>query len=79
MSKEHNGDKESQPKSNKTFHALAYFSQIGVTIAATVLVSVLLGKFLDSLLGTRPWFIIVFSLLGVGAAIKALFDVDKKG
>lgn len=75
MSKEHN--KEKQPKNKETFRALAQFSQIGVTMAATVLVGVLLGKSLDRLLGTSPWLLLIFSLLGAGAAVKSLFDISK--
>lgn len=71
MSKRHN--KDNKPKNYETLRAIAYFSQIGVTMAATVLVGVLLGKYLDDLLGTTPWLLLVFSLLGGGAAIKSLF------
>lgn len=79
MSKQqHNKDKHPQPKSSQTYRALAYFSQIGVTIVAAVLVGVFLGKFLDSLLGTKPWLLLIFSLLGAGAAIRVLFNTDKK-
>lgn len=78
MSDQHNRDKK--PKNNETFRALAYFSQIGVTIAASVLIGVLSGKYLDSWLGTEPWLLLIFSLLGVGAAFRALFNIpqDKK-
>ncbi|NLJ57354.1 MAG: AtpZ/AtpI family protein [Tissierellia bacterium] len=49
-------------------------------MAASILVGVLLGKYLDGLLGTRPWLLLIFSLLGVGASIKVLFNIsnDKK-
>jgi len=49
-------------------------------MAASVLVGVLLGKYLDGLLDTTPWLLLIFSLLGVGAAIKSLFNIpeDKK-
>lgn len=66
--------KDNKPKNYETFRAIAYFSQIGVTMSATVLVGVLLGKYLDRLLGTTPWLLLIFSLLGVGAAIKSLFN-----
>ncbi|NLN53511.1 MAG: hypothetical protein GX150_04315, partial [Firmicutes bacterium] len=36
-------------------------------MAATIFVGVLLGRFLDSLLGTSPWLLLIFSLLGAGA------------
>lgn len=75
MGKRHNKDK--QLKNSETLRALAYFSQIGVTMAASVLVGVMLGKYLDGLLGTTPWLSLIFSLLGAGAAIKSLFDISK--
>jgi len=75
LRKHHNGDKKNE--NSETFFSLAYFSQIGVTMAASVLIGVLLGKYLDILLGTRPWLILTFSLLGAGAAIKAVFNITK--
>jgi ATP synthase protein I len=40
---------------------------------------VLVGRFLDSLFGTGPWLLLIFSFLGVGAAVKSLFDMSKEG
>ncbi|MGI6425227.1 MAG: AtpZ/AtpI family protein [Tepidanaerobacteraceae bacterium] len=75
MSKHPDGNKGS--RNRETLRALAYFSQIGITMAASVLVGVLMGKYLDTLLGTSPWLVLIFSLLGVGAAIKAMFNIPK--
>jgi F0F1-type ATP synthase assembly protein I len=33
---------------------------------------------LDSLLGTAPWLLLVFSLLGAAAAFKSLIDMAKR-
>jgi len=63
---------------NKLLHALAFLSQAGVTMASCVFIGVLLGKALDRLLGTAPWLLLVFSLLGAGAALKSLFDLANK-
>ena len=43
-------------------------------MAASVLIGVLLGKYLDLLFGTAPWLGLVFSLFGAGAAIKLVFS-----
>lgn len=75
MNNHHDNDKKS--KNNETFRALAHFSQIGITMAASVVVGVLLGKFLDNLFGVAPLFLLIFSLLGAGAAIKAVFNISK--
>lgn len=74
LSKDNNSNK---PKKHNHLNALARFSQIGSTMAASILVGVLLGDFLDGLFNTGPWLLLVFSLLGVGAAIKALFNISK--
>lgn len=72
LSQKHKKDK--LPKNSETLRALAHFSQIGVTMAASVLLGVLIGKYLDVFFGTAPWLLLIFSFLGVGAAIKALFN-----
>ncbi|NLK39801.1 MAG: hypothetical protein GX303_06125 [Clostridiales bacterium] len=43
-----------------------------------MLIGVLIGRFLDNLLGTTPWLLLVFSLCGAGAAFKAIFDQSGK-
>ena len=75
MSEEDNGDK--RPENSEALRTLAYFSQIGVTMGASVLIGVLLGKYLDDLLGTSPWLLLIFSFLGAGAAIRSLFNMPK--
>ena len=68
-------DNEKKPSPNRqTAKALANFSQVGVTMAASVLIGVFLGKFLDGIFGTSPWLLLLFSFFGVGAAIKSLFN-----
>ncbi len=73
-------DKNTRPKNNETFRALANFSQIGVTMAASVLIGVFSGKYLDDLFNTKPWLLLIFSFLGAGAALRSLFRMpdDKK-
>ena len=73
LSKQH--DQDEQPKSNEFLRAFTHFSHVGVTMAASVLVGVLLGKYLDEFFNTSPWLLLIFSFLGVGAAIKVLFNI----
>lgn len=68
---------ERRIRNNKTIRALAQFSHIGVVVAASIFIGVLSGKYIDRFLGTSPWFLLIFSLLGIGAAFKSLFDVPK--
>lgn len=76
MGKQYKKDESS--RRNRDLQIFSQVSQIGTTIAAAILVGVLFGKFFDSLLGTAPWLLLIFSLLGVGAAIKSLFDISKE-
>ncbi|MCL2812357.1 MAG: AtpZ/AtpI family protein [Clostridia bacterium] len=61
----------------KLLQALSFFSQIAITMASCVLIGVILGSLLDRLFGTAPTLLLIFSFLGVGAAIKSLFDMGK--
>jgi ATP synthase protein I len=69
-----NGKKQGR----ELLRALSFFSQIGITMAACVLIGVFLGRFLDNLLGTSPWLLLLFSILGAVAALKAIFDLGQR-
>ena len=56
---------------------LSMVSQISITIIVCLLIGIFLGRFLDSLLGTEPWLLILFMLLGIGAAMKSIYDLGK--
>lgn len=68
-----NEEKNNTARQSETMRAIANFSQIGFTIAANILVGVLLGKYLDMFFNSDPWLLIIFSLLGVVSAIRSLF------
>ena len=62
-------------KNNKyVVGAVSAFTHIGVTIAACLIIGVYIGKLLDRTFGTAPWMQMVFSLLGVAAAIKTILE-----
>ena len=65
-------------KKRGVLRALSFSSQIGITMAACVFIGVFGGRFLDGWLGTSPWLLLVFSLLGVAAAFRAIFQLAKK-
>ena len=75
-SDEHNEGKK--PNTSNVASALGYLTQLGITMAATVMVGVFLGKFLDGVFNTSPWLLLVFSLLGAAAAIINLFNMSNK-
>ncbi|MCL2741750.1 MAG: AtpZ/AtpI family protein [Oscillospiraceae bacterium] len=59
-------------------NAVAFFSQVGLTIIVCILAGVLAGRFLDEKLGTSPWILLLCSLLGLGAAFRAIFLLGGK-
>ena len=71
-------EKEEKKQQNYLVKALSFFSLIGTTIFACVFIGVFLGRFLDNFLGTSPWLLLVFSLLGMVAAFRAIFDFMPK-
>jgi ATP synthase protein I len=58
--------------------AFSMFTQTGILIVACLLIGVLLGRFLDSKLGTSPWLLLFFSLLGMAAAFRTMYGYLKR-
>jgi len=66
------------PKQNEFTRAMSYFLQISVSIIACIALGIFLGWLLDRFLGTSPWLLLVFTLFGMAAAFKSIFDFAKK-
>ena len=47
--------------------------RVGIDIVAAVAVGVVAGILLDRWLGTAPWFLLVFFMLGCGAAFMSVY------
>jgi ATP synthase protein I len=54
---------------------LAFALRIGVEIVAALIVGVAIGYFLDRWLGTKPWFLLLFFVLGAAAGFMNVFRV----
>ena len=63
---------------NEIMVALALFTHIGMTMVVCILGCILLGVFLDNLLGTGRVFTIVFILLGVASAFWSVYKIIMK-
>ena len=55
--------------------ALSRMSQLGLTAMFAVAISLAIGYGLDRLFGTDPVLFVIFAVLGVFAAIKAMVDI----
>ncbi|MCL2488334.1 MAG: AtpZ/AtpI family protein [Oscillospiraceae bacterium] len=69
---------EKRKKRGNVLRALSFASQIGLTMAACVLIGVFAGRFLDDTFGCSPWLLLLFSLLGMGSAFLTVFKMAKK-
>lgn len=69
--------KRKEDDNRQIMKAFGLFTQLGVTMVSCILIGFFLGLFLDKLIGTAPLFMIIFLLMGVVAAIKALYDISK--
>ena len=58
--------------------AMGLMFQLGLTMVVCVAMGLFSGRFLDEWLGTSPWLLIIFSLMGCGAAFKVMIDLSKK-
>ncbi len=54
---------------------LAMITQIGISMIVPIILSIIIGRFLDNLIGTNNIFLFIFIIIGVGAAFLNLFKI----
>ncbi|MBW1901163.1 MAG: AtpZ/AtpI family protein [Deltaproteobacteria bacterium] len=57
----------------KSIKDLAYFSSIGLAMALSIVIGVLIGYYIDEKFGTDPWFLYIGLGLGIAAAFRNLY------
>lgn len=75
---ENSGERKQKSKTVRIIRAAGVFMNLGITMLCCVGIGFFIGKFLDSLLGTAPVMILIFSLMGSAASIKVLYDIVRK-
>lgn len=62
-------------ESPKVWRALALMTNLGITLAASVLIGYYMGHYLDLFLFHKPdsWMTIIFSLFGIAAGFRGVF------
>jgi len=68
-----------EKKGRAALRALTLCSELGISVAGCLFTGVLLGRWLDRLLDTPPWLLLLFSLLGLAAAFRTMLALAKKG
>lgn len=66
-------------ETKKLIRSLYYLSTVGLAMALSIAIGVLIGHQLDEWLGTSPWMLLVFLGFGIAAAFKNLHIMYKKG
>lgn len=62
----------------RSLRGVAILSTIGITLVACVCIGALIGYYLDKWLGTEPWFMVVFFLLGTVAGFIEVFRIANR-
>jgi ATP synthase protein I len=57
---------------------LAEMTSIGLILPSSIAVGLFLGYYLDRWLGTAPWLLLIFTLLGVASGLLSLLRAIKK-
>ena len=69
-------------KESQWLDHIAIVTQVGLTIAGSILFCLLIGYYLDKWLGTKPLFILVFILLGIAGggytAYRQIMEVTEQ-
>lgn len=74
-SSETRGEKKQANEADRQGLALAF--RVGIELVSAVAVGLGIGWLLDEWLGTRPWLMLVFILLGGGAGILNVFRMAR--
>ncbi len=57
---------------------LAELSSIALILPSSIAVGLFMGYFLDRWLGTAPWLLLIFTVLGIVSGLLSLFRALKK-
>ncbi|HZW82657.1 MAG TPA: AtpZ/AtpI family protein [Candidatus Deferrimicrobium sp.] len=61
----------------KTMRYIALGTSIGSGLAGSVLLGIFLGSYLDRWLGTKPWFFLSCTLLGLAMGVYSVIHIIK--
>lgn len=65
-------------ETKKMFRTLGFVSTVGIAMAISIALGVLIGYYIDKKYHTEPWFFIIFLCFGIVAAFENLHLMYKK-
>jgi len=57
---------------------LAELSSLGLILPSSIIVGLFFGYWLDKLLGTHPWLLLIFTIFGIISGLTSLLRAVKK-
>ena len=67
-----------KPSKGPDIRRLAELSSIALILPSSIAVGLFMGYFLDKWLGTAPWLLLTFTILGIISGLLSLFRALKK-
>ncbi len=67
---------EKRPRSD--LRRLAELASVGLILPSSIAVGLFFGYFLDRWLGTEPWLLLTFTVLGIASGLLSLFRALRK-
>lgn len=67
-----------KPSRGLDMRRVAELSSIALILPSSIAVGLFLGYFLDKWLGTAPWLLLTFTVLGIVSGLLSLFRAIKK-
>jgi len=66
------------PKDGKQLKSFARVGALGIELALSTVIGLLLGRWLDGKFGTEPWLTLVGLVFGVIAGFRSLIETARK-
>jgi ATP synthase protein I len=68
----------SNSSKSRAFFRAAQLASLGLEMGVSVAIGLGIGYLLDRWLGTKPWLMLVFILLGVAAGFRSMFEAARR-
>jgi len=57
---------------------LVWLSSMGISMVVATFIGLYIGVYLDNVFSTRPWFTIIFLIIGIAAGFRNIYILVKK-
>lgn len=57
---------------------LVWLSSMGISMVVATFIGLYIGVYLDNVFSTRPWFTIIFLIIGIAAGFRNIYILIKK-